>query len=49
MPERSKRGPGWHAVAGMLEPDKKTPSFLYHLGFIVGLVEGGLASGFIER
>jgi hypothetical protein len=27
----------------LLEPDKKVPSFhLYHLGFIVGLVEGDL-------
>jgi hypothetical protein len=43
-------GPDWHAVWGMLEPDKNAPSpFLYHLGFIVGLTEGDLSSWYSSQ
>jgi hypothetical protein len=35
-----RRGSGWHAIGGMLKPDKKAPSpLLYHVGFMVGMAE----------
>jgi hypothetical protein len=42
------KSPGWHAVGGILEPEKKKAAspLLYYLGFIVGLTEWALPSNF---
>jgi hypothetical protein len=38
-----RQSPDWHTEEEILEPDKRPPSILlYHLSFIVRLIEGGL-------